>query len=38
MEKRFAKKQQYRVLLEEALRLSDQLDLFFYKMGTEQRE
>ncbi|NLP51011.1 reverse transcriptase-like protein [Bacillus sp. RO1] len=31
MEKRFAKKQQYRVLLEEALSLSDQLDLFFIK-------
>ncbi len=31
MEKRFSKKQEYRVLLEEALSLSDQLDLFFIK-------
>ncbi|KMJ59692.1 ribonuclease H [Bacillus sp. LL01] len=31
MEKRFAKKTEYRVLLEEALCLSDQLDLFFIK-------
>ncbi|WP_404428311.1 reverse transcriptase-like protein [Sutcliffiella horikoshii] len=31
MEKRFAKKPQYRVLLEEALSLSNQLDLFFIK-------
>ncbi|MCM3617291.1 reverse transcriptase-like protein [Sutcliffiella horikoshii] len=31
MEKRYAKKQEYRVLLEEALVLADQLNLFFIK-------